>query len=235
MSGPFNKHFYNGTQELYLALFSTIMAELKIDTERGLMQVPLATAIGRRNNLNRQQGSNTLPFATIMYGSSFEIDKSVTTNRNNQLVTPTARSANRLPVIFPMTYNVRCKKYGEMMQIVEQIYAAFYPSLDCRIRDSQSLQHEQGVHFKITGHNIDDNWEGEGVEPQHIDAEFTFEFHGYLYGRDFWTKGEGSDVDPTLIKEVIIELGQDMQMHWSDLPEWFRVDKDGVHHPEDSK
>jgi len=236
MAGPLSKYYYHGSLHNYLMLFSTIMSEMKVKTERGLVQVPVSVAVGRRSNLNKQQGSNALPFATMMFGDSFEVDKSSTSNKGNQLVSDNARSKNRLPIIIPLEYNVRTKKYGEMMQIVEQIYGSFFPALDCRIVDNNTHQQNQNIKIKLTGHTVIDNWEGEGTEPTHFDGSFNFELYGFLYGYDYWVKGDGDDEeDPNRIKQVIIERGLSMDIHWSELPEWFRVDKDGVHHPEDKE
>lgn len=232
MAGPFEKYYYHESLQRYLMLFSVIVSDLKVDTERGLVQVPNSTSLGRRNNINRQQSSNSLPYATIVLGSSFEVDKSATSSKQNQLITENARAKNRLPVIIPLEYNVRTKKYGEAMQIVEQFYGNFYPSMDCAIEDNNTLKQRQNIKIKLLSHDIQDNWEGDGTEPLHYDLSMNFELYGYLYGYDYWVKGrDGDGEDPNKIMTVIIDRGLTMDIHWSDLPEWFRVDKDGTHYP----
>lgn len=235
MAGPFEKYFYHGSQAIYLTTFSVIMSDLKVNSERGLVQIPNSTAMGRRNNINKQQSSNSLPYATISMGNSFEIDKTATSSARNQMSSENARSKNRLPIILPIEFNVRTKKPGEMYQIIEQIYGNFYPSLDCVIKDNNTHQQDQSIKFKILSHDVQDNWEGDGTEPVHYDGTFNFEVYGYLYGYDYWVKGrDGQDVDPNKIMTIIIDRGLSMDIHWSDLPEWFRLDKDGVHHPGDT-
>lgn len=230
MTGPLIKHFYNGSIEIYLNMFSAVMSRLKVDTERGLMEIPLSMSRGYRNSLNKQQNTNTLPFATYVDGN-FQIDKSATSNKNNRMVTETARAANRIPIIVPLEYNVRTKKYGEMLQIIEQIYSVFYPSLDGIIKDNVSLNQDQTVKIQLVDHNVTDNWEGDGTEPLSYDCTFNFNLYGSLYGYNYWVKGDGSEEDPTLIKEVIIERGLSMSVMWPDLEWWFTVDKDGTRYP----
>ena len=83
MARPFEKYFYHESFLKYIDLFATIMSDLKVDTERGLMEVPLHMAIGRRNDLNRNVPSNMLPFATFSFGQ-FEPNKSVTKSFHNR-------------------------------------------------------------------------------------------------------------------------------------------------------
>lgn len=236
---PFEKFVYRGSLNRYLELFSIIMSKLKIDTERGLLEVPMSAAIGRRNDLNKNQAITTLPFATYMLGDSFEINKAITASYKNRISTSHALSVQRIPIILPLEYNIKTKKYSEMLQAVEQIYSAFTPSIDVIIEDAITLKQEQNVKLKLLSHNIIDNWENDGVTPTWCGGTFNFELHGFIYGYDFWndTNGGEGGGDPSnppgVIKEIIIQLSTDMNKPWQDLEEWFRVDKDGVHHPGD--
>lgn len=228
-SRPFEKYFYHASLLKYIHLFNAIMSDLKIETERGLMEVPLHMAIGRRNDLNRNIPANSLPFATMSFGQ-FEINKQVTKSQRVTQSTETARSKQRIPVIINFEYNIRTKKLLEALQVLEQIYSVFTPSVDCVIKDNETLQQDQAVKIKLTGHTISDNWEGDAAESPHIDCAFTFDVYGFIYGEDYWVD-DGSGQSDNTIKEIIIEMSNDMKMPWSELPTWFTVDKDGVHHP----
>ena len=231
MAKPFEKYFYHESLLNYIHLFSTIMSDLKINTERGIMKVPLHMAIGRRNDLNRNVPSNMLPFATMSFGQ-FEINKQVTKSYRNRQSTQTAGAKQRIPIIIDFEYNIRTKKLIEMLQVLEQIYSVFTPSIDCVIKDNDTLEQDQNVKLQLMSHQMSDNWEGDAAESPHIDCGFMFQVHGFIYGEDYWVDGSGQGGDEG-IKEVIINMSNDLKMPWSELPEWFRVDKDGIHHPGD--
>lgn len=232
MAKPFETYFYHGSLLKYIHLFSAIMSKLKVKTERGLMEVPVHMAIGRRNDLNRNVPANMLPFATTSFGA-FEINKQVTKSFHNRQSTVTAGAKQRIPIIIDFEYNIRTKKLAEMLQVLEQMYSVFTPSLDCVIKDNETLQQDQNVKLQLMSHQLTDNWEGEADDSPHVDCGFTFQLHGFIYGEDYWVDdGSGSGADQG-IKTVIIEMSNDMKTPWSELPEWFRVDKDGIHHPED--
>lgn len=228
-SRPFEKYFYHESLYNYISLFSTIMGDMKVKTERGIMQIPLHMAIGRRNDLNRNVPTNSLPFATMSFGN-FTINKQVTKNQHISISSDSARSRQRVPIIMEFEYNVRTKKMNEMLQILEQIYSVFAVSVDCIIKDNNTLKQSQNIKLKLTGHQLSDNWEGDGEDSVHVDGAFTFEMHGFIYGDDFWVD-DGSGSKDVGIDTIIIEMSNDMKTPWSELPEWFRVDKDGVHHP----
>ncbi|AJQ20820.1 tail completion protein [Salmonella phage vB_SentM_Phi_10] len=232
MARPFEKYFYHESLLKYIHVFNAIMSDLKVKTERGLMEIPLHMAIGRRNDLNRNVPANMLPFATMSFGQ-FEINKQVTKSYHNQISTATARSKQRIPIIIDFEYNIRTKKLVEMLQVLEQIYSVFTPSIDCQIKDNDTLSQDQNVKIILTSHTISDNWEGDATESPHIDCTFNFQLHGHIYGEDYWVDDGSGGGDPNVIKEIIIEMSNDLNMPWSELPEWFRVDKDGIHHPED--
>lgn len=231
MAKPFEKYFYHESLLKYIHLFSTIMSDLKINTERGIMKVPLHMAIGRRNDLNRNVPSNMLPFATMSFGQ-FEINKQVTKSYHNRQSTQTAGAKQRIPIIIDFEYNIRTKKLIEMLQVLEQVYSVFTPSIDCVIKDNDTLKQDQNVKIQLMSHQMSDNWEGDASESPHIDCGFMFQVHGFIYGEDYWVDGSGQGGDQG-IKEVIVNMSNDLKMPWSELPEWFRVDKDGIHHPGD--
>lgn len=232
MARPFENYFYHGSLLVYIKAFSTIMSDLQVRTERGLMKVPLSMAIGRRNDLNRNVPANTLPFATSSFGQ-FEINKQVTKSYQMKQSTDTARSKQRIPITIQFEYNIRTKKLNEMLQVLEQMYSVFTPSLNCVIKDNEALKQDQTITMKLTGHTMSDNWEGDASESPHIDCNFTFELFGFIYGWDYWVDdGSGTGKDDG-IKEVIIQMSTDLKTVWSELPLWFTVDKDGVHYPED--
>lgn len=238
MAVPFEKYVYRGSLFRYLELFSVIMSRLQIDCERGLVQVPITAAVGRRNDLNRNQPVNSLPVATYMLGESFEINKAVTSSYKNRLSSEHATSVQRIPIILPVEYNLKTKKYGDMLQAIEQIYSTFTPSIDVTMEDARTLKQEQNIKIKLLNHSVIDNWENDGVTPIWYGGSFQFEIHGFIYGYDFWNdtdggEGGGDPTNPHVIKEVIVQLSTDMNTPWQDLDEWFRVDKDGVHHPGD--
>lgn len=229
MSRPFQKYFYHESLKKYIDVFATIMSDLQVKTERGLMEVPLHMANGRRNDLNRNVASNMLPFATFDMGN-FTINKNVTKNQHITQRTNTAESKQRIPIIIEFEYNIRTKKMNEMLQVVEQIYSVFTPSVDCVIKDNETLQQDQNIKIKLISHQLMDNWEGDASESPHIDGVFNFELHGFIYGYDYWVD-DGSGGDDRGIKTIIIEMSNDMKTPWSELPVWFTVDKDGTHHP----
>lgn len=232
MARPFKKYFYHASLLKYIHVFNTIMSDLQVDTERGLMEIPLHMAIGRRNDLNRNVPANSLPFATMSFGQ-FEINKQVTKSYHNQIATDTARAKQRIPVIIDFEYNVRTKKLNEMIQILEQIYSVFTPSIDCVINDNETLKQDQNVKIQLINHSMSDNWEGDASVSPHVDCLFNFQLYGSIYGYDYWVDDGSGSGDGSVIKEIIIEMSSDMNTPWHQLPEWFRVDKDGVHHPED--
>ncbi|AFX93517.1 proximal tail sheath stabilization [Serratia phage phiMAM1] len=239
MAAPFEKYVYRGSIFRYLELFSVVMSRLKIDTERGLMQVPITAAVGRRNDLNRNQPVNALPVATYMLGDSFEINKAITSSYKNRLTSDHAVSIQRIPIILPVEYNLKTKKYGDALQAIEQIYTTFTPSLDVTMEDAKTLKQEQNIKIRLLSHSVIDNWENDGVTPIWYGTTFNFEIHGFIYGYDFWNdtdggEGGGDPNNPHVIKEVIVKLSTDMNTPWQDLDEWFRVDKEGVHHPGDA-
>lgn len=231
MARPFKNYFYHESLLKYIHLFSTIMSDLKVNTERGVMQVPLHMAIGRRNDLNRNVPVNALPFATFSFGN-FEINKQVTKSYNIGQATQTAGARQRIPIIIDFEYNIRTKKLVEMLQVLEQIYSVFTPSVDCVIKDNDTLKQDQNVKLQLMSHQLIDNWEGDASESPHLDCTFMFQVHGFIYGEDYWVDKDGQGGD-TGIKEVIIDMSNDLKMPWTELPEWFRVDKDGIHHPGD--
>lgn len=226
---PFEKYFYHESLYNYISLFAIIMSDMKVDTERGMMEIPLHMAIGRRNDLNRNVPANALPFATFSFGN-FTINKQVTKNQHVSISNDNAVSHQRVPIIIEFEYSVRTKKLNEMLQILEQIYSVFAVSVDCVIRDNNTLKQSQNIKLKLTGHSIADNWEGDASESPHVDCTFNFELHGFIYGDDFWVN-DGTGGSKIGIETIIIEMSNDMKTPWSELPEWFRVDKDGVHHP----
>lgn len=237
MAYPFEKYVYRGSLFRYLELFSVIMSRLKIYTERGLMEVPITAAVGRRNDLNRNQPVNSLPVATYMLGDSFEVNKAISASYKNRLSSAHATSIQRIPVILPLEYNLKTKKYGDMLQAIEQIYSTFIPSIDVTMEDAKTLKQEQNIKIRLLSHNVVDNWENDGVTPIWYGCTFMFELHGFIYGYDFWNdtdggEGGGDPSNPHVINEIIVQLSTDMKTPWQDLEEWFRVDKDGVHHPE---
>lgn len=231
MAKPFGKYFYHESLKKYIDLFAIIMSDLKVDTERGLMEVPLHMAIGRRNDLNRNVPSNMLPFATFSFGQ-FDINKQVTKAYHNRQTTATAGAKQRIPIIIDFEYNIRTKKLIEMLQVLEQIYSVFTPSIDCMIKDNETLKQDQNVKIMLMSHQMSDNWEGDASDSPHVDCSFAFQVHGFIYGYDYWVDGGGQGGDEG-IKEIIIEMSNDLKTPWTELPEWFRVDKDGVHHPGD--
>ncbi|EJS6251376.1 tail completion protein [Escherichia phage AV101] len=231
MARPFENYFYHDSLMKYINLFATIMSDLKVNTERGLMEVPLHMAIGRRNDLNRNVPSNMLPFATFSFGQ-FEINKQVTKTYHNRQSTPTAGAKQRIPLIIDFEYNIRTKKLVEMLQVLEQVYSVFTPSLDCGIKDNDTLQQDQKIKIQLISHQMSDNWEGDASDSPHVDCSFMFQLSGFIYGYDYWVDNGGGG-DPNGIKEIIIEMSNDLKTPWTELPEWFRVDKDGVHHPGD--
>lgn len=231
MAKPFEKYFYHESLKKYIDLFAVIMSDLKVNTERGLMEVPLHMATGRRNDLNRNVPSNMLPFATFSFGQ-FEVNKQVTKTYHNRQTTGTAGAKQRIPIIIDFEYNIRTKKMIEMLQVLEQIYSVYLPSIDCVIKDNDTLQQDQNVKIMLMNHQMSDNWEGDATDSPHIDCTFMFQIHGFIYGYDYWVDNGGGG-DPNGIKEVIIELSNDLKTPWTELPEWFRVDENGVHHPGD--
>lgn len=234
MATPFEKYFYHGSLHAYNSLFTLIMGDLKIKTERGLMAIPLSMANGRRNDLNKNQPSNVIPFATTAFGA-ITINKQATTSYQMKQATVTARAKQRIPIILEMEYNVRTKKLGEMLQVIEQIYSVFTPSIDVILEDNDSLRQSQNIKIKLMSHQLQDSWEGDGTSPVHVDCGFNFEVHGFIYGRDLWVSGGNPpDPDGPLINEVIIKMSPDMDTPWTQLTDWFTVDEDGVHHPGDA-
>lgn len=231
MARPFKNYFYHESLLKYIHLFSTIMSDLKVNTERGIMQVPLHMAVGRRNDLNRNVPVNALPFATFSFGN-FEINKQVTKSYNNSQATQTAGARQRIPIIIDFEYNIRTKKLVEMLQVLEQIYSVFTPSVDCVIKDNDTLKQDQNVKLQLVSHQMSDNWEGDASESPHIDCVFMFQLHGFIYGEDYWVDDDGQGGGKG-IKEVIIHMSNDLKMPWTELPEWFRVNKNGIHHPGD--
>ncbi|AUG87760.1 tail sheath stabilizer [Klebsiella phage Menlow] len=229
---PFQNYFYHGSLLKYIHVFNAIMSDVQVKTERGLMKVPLHMAIGRRNDLNRNTPANALPFATMSFGQ-FEINKQVTNSYHNKLATNTATSKQRIPIIIDFEYNVRTKKMNEMLQILEQIYSVYTPSIDCQIKDNETLKQDQVVKIQLVSHTMSDNWEGDAAESPHVDCNFMFQLHGAIYGWDYWVDDGSGTGDPNVIKEIIIEMSTDLNTPWTELPLWFTVDKDGVHHPED--
>lgn len=231
MAKPFQTYFYHESLLKYIHLFATIMSDLKVNTERGLMEVPLHMAAGRRNDLNRNVPTNMLPFATFDMGQ-FEINKQITKSYHQRQTTATAGSKQRIPIIIDFEYSIRTKKLVEMLQVLEQVYSVFTPSIDCVIKDNETLQQDQVVKIQLMSHQMSDNWEGDASESPHTDCEFSFQLHGFIYGYDYWVDNGGGGDDHG-IKEIIIEMSNDLKTPWTELPEWFRVDKDGVHHPGD--
>lgn len=232
MARPFEKYFYHGSLLKYIHAFNAIMSDVQVETERGLMKVPLHMAIGRRNDLNRNVPANVLPFATMSFGQ-FERNTQVTKSFHLNQRTDTAKSKQRLPLIIQFEYNIRTKKMNEMIQVLEQIYSVFTPSLNFVIQDNETLKQDQTILVKLTGHTLSDNWEGGAEDSPHIDCNFTFELHGFIYGWDYWVDDGSGSGDDQGIKEVIINMSTDLKTVWSELPLWFWVDKDGTHYPED--
>lgn len=232
MARPFQKYSYHGSLLVYIHAFTTVMSDLQVNTERGLMKIPVTMAIGRRNDLNRNVPANTLPFATTSFGQ-FDINKQVTKSYHLKQATGTARSKQRIPIVIQMEYNVRTKKLNEMLQVLEQMYSVFTPSLNFTLKDNETLKQDQTVLVKLTGHTLSDNWEGDASESVHVDCAFTFDLHGFIYGYDYWVDDGSGTGDDGGIKEVIINMSTDLKTVWSELPLWFTVDKDGTHYPED--
>lgn len=231
---PLDNFFYNQSLERYASLFSIVLSRLKIMSEGKYKVIPLNPASGRRFDQKNKTSNNHLPAATFTLTGDFEINKSVTNTMQNKLKTSNAVSKNRLPIVIPMEYNVRCKKRYEIFQILEQLYVSFYPSMDCRVTDNLSLQQDQNVKIKILSHQVSDNFEGEGEEQEFYECNVQFEVHGYLYGYNSWVKdpdGGGDDDKPAgVIETVIVQTSDDLKRHWSELDPWFYVDKDGTHH-----
>lgn len=233
MATPFQKYVYHGSLLNYLHLFNTIMSRVQVKTERGLMQIPITMTAGRRNDLNRNVPANSLPVATMSM-TDLSINKQITGNYQNNLMTSNSIGRQRIPIILNLTYNVRTKKMYEMLQVVEQILLVFTPSLNCSIKDNDTLMQDQVIKIQLEGQSITDNWEGEGTESNHTDGEFSFSLHGFVYGEDIWVKDpNGGGQNAPVIEEIVIERGVDMRTPWTELDPWFTVDKDGVHHPDE--
>ncbi len=231
---PVENYYYNMSFEKYAALFSIIHSKLKIMSEGKMVQIPLLPLSGRRFKTKNKTAQNQLPMATFLLSGDCEVDKSSTKSRNLKVKTDTGILKNGIPVIIPVEYNVRCKNRTQIWQIIEQLYGAFYPSADCRIKDNDSLLQDQNVKIKILSHQVLDNYEGDGTELECVDATFNFEIHGNIYGYPFWTKKNDDDGTEEgkvkgVIEEVVVELSTDLKKEWFELEHWFTVDKDGTH------
>lgn len=227
MAQPFEKFYYNGDVERYIRLMVAVMSRIKINSERGLTEVPLTVGMGRRNDMNRGQASNLLPMGVLVIGEDVTVDKTQTTHHRLTLRADVggATQRNRIPIVLPFSYYVKTKKASEAFQIQEQILGEFTPSLDCRVVDNEGLEVYQNIKMKLMTMTITDNWENDGVTPLSSESTYNFELYGYIY-RNGDTDGSGLDTE---IKEIIVDLGTDMDIPWTDLKPWFTVDVDGVH------
>lgn len=226
---PFEKHYYNGDIKRYIFLLDSILSRIQIKTERGLVEIPMSTSMGRRNDVNRGQPTNIAPVGILSIGSTIEIDKTQTTSHRNNIQSGTNGSVQRasIPITIPFDYQLKTKKLDEALQVFEQIIGWFTPSLDCRVVDNNGLELYRNVKIKLISHSITDNWEGDGNTALEVNSIYNFELHGHMY-RDADGDGTGNNGG---IQEIIIQLGQgSMGIPWDHLDPWFEVDKDGIHH-----
>lgn len=177
----FKRHYYHGSIQRYISLMVYLMQDMQVESEGSLRKVPLKYTGGEHRVPS--ESVNALPYATMVFNDNEGDDQRLLNKHENKLITSDIKQNQRISNTFQFEYRVRCKKQDEAFQVLEQMLAAFTPSIDVAITDNATAK-EQNIKIKITSWSIDDTWEGDGEEPNYYDVTFTYDLMGYLYRMD---------------------------------------------------
>lgn len=204
----FKNYYYHGSIERYTALMGYLMQDLQVSSNGNIKRVPLHYAGGER----RVSKIDTLPRAGL-HVTDVAYNPQQTFNRfHNQH----GDMNQRIAALIQYTYTLRAKSHHEALQALEQITGAFVPSLAVTVTDNEVLANKQSVEIDIEQWTLDDEWSGEGEEPQFYELTILFTLRGYLYRYGVVGQGGGP-----IIKEVVLELANDPEI--TDVEPWFSV------------
>lgn len=178
----FKNYYYHGSIKRYISLMMYLFQDLQVVSEGKKRAIPMRYSGGEHRI--PKESVNALPFATMVFTDNETDEIRLLNKHENKLITNQTKQNQRVSNSFMFEYRVRCKKQDEAFQVLEQVLAAFTPSLDVSIGDNDEVATAQNIKIKITSWSIDDSWEGDSEEPNFYDVMFTFDLSGFLYRQD---------------------------------------------------
>lgn len=193
-----NDHFYHKTISFYTAVFGSVFSKLKVIREDGKeILVPISYAIKQKYDVRNTQNAdpNASRYKMILPRLAFKMvnvrrDQTRSLNKFNILTekgvdrtTANGLSVqyNRVPHIFDYTLSIKTKTVDDMMQILEQIYVYFNPSIRIVVKDNPDLNQDSALTLTLLDSNIDDMFEGMFDGEQILELNINFQLEGWLY------------------------------------------------------
>lgn len=190
-----SNHFYHETISLYMMAFGAVFDEIKIrrDDDR-LIEVPVSWAAGKDYNIRLKQGADPgeVRFNQRLPRISYRLtglqrDSVRVKNKLHKIksINPDTDQVDtqymRVPFNFDIEMDIKVEYYTDLLQILEQIYVYFNPSLQFTIIDNPDLQGDTALTLTLVDGGIDESFEGAFEDQRHIQSNMNFKLEGFLY------------------------------------------------------
>jgi hypothetical protein len=191
-------HYYHKSITLMVGVFGSVFNDMKIVRADGkTIKVPIAYAPGQKYNerLDERPDLDTIQYrkrtprmAFRLVGWSRDIsrikNKRLKLDNRDRVDLTTADPSfqyNRVPYKFNFSLEITTKYLDDMLQIVEQILAAFNPSIQVVVNDNPDLGKESTFKISMEDSQMEDQFEGSFEESRELTTTFNFSLDGYIY------------------------------------------------------
>jgi len=181
-----------------VGVFGSVFNDMKIVRSDGkTIKVPIAYAPGQKYNerLDERPDLDTIQYRKRTPRMAFRLvgwsrDISRIKNKRHKLdnrdqvdlvTTNPSFQYNRVPYKFNFSLEITTKYLDDMLQIVEQILAAFNPSIQVVVNDNPDLGKESTFKINMEDSQMEDQFEGSFEESRELTTTFNFTLDGYIY------------------------------------------------------
>ncbi len=213
----FKKYYYHGSIERYTSLFGYLMQDMQLESNGKIVNPELFYAGGE----HRVQ-KDKLPKAGLRFTGIVPNEQRSLNRYQNQHNQGGAVQNQRVAGDLQYEYTIRCKAQRECVQVLEQIIGAFMPSIDVVVQDEDILGIQQSITIRLDDWSMEDDWDGEGEQPNYYDLSVNFTLMGHIY-----RYGVADNGDEHVIKRVRAKLSTNPDgCKPEDLEEWVDVRSD---------
>lgn len=181
-----------------VGIFGSVFNDMKIVRSDGkTIKVPIAYAPGQKYNerLDERPDLDTIQYRKRTPRMAFRLvgwSRDISRIKNKRLkldnrdqvdlvTTDPSFQYNRVPYKFNFSLEITTKYLDDMLQIVEQILAAFNPSIQVVVNDNPDLGKDSTFKINMEDSQMEDQFEGSFEESRELTTMFNFTLDGYIY------------------------------------------------------
>lgn len=191
-------HFYHKTISLYTAVFGNCFNGLSVVRDDGTeILVPIAYAGKPKYNARLEAGNNTddITFMSRTPRMSFQLTgfqrdqqrvkskffKLSNIHSHDPATSPISSQYNRVPYNFTYQLDITTKYIDDMLQLVEQIFVNFNPTVSIVVEDNPDLDDSSAILISLASNSFQNNFEGTFDNKRDVTFTLEFTLEGYLY------------------------------------------------------